>query len=73
MPTRPRTARAACALTAVVAAGVFGVLIFAWTQQSVDVKSSILAFGWPALYILTVLQTVFMVRKLLRRQRGFVV
>jgi biofilm PGA synthesis N-glycosyltransferase PgaC len=56
---------------AVVAATVFAVLIYAWTQQSIHVQSAILSIGWPMLYMLTVLQTLFMVKKLSRRHRGF--
>ena len=49
------------------------VLIFAWSQQSIGVQSAILSIGWPVLYLLTVLQTIFMLKKLVRRQRGFMV
>jgi len=49
------------------------VLIFAWSQQSVGIQSAILSIGWPVLYLVTVLQTMFMVKKLIRRQRGFTV
>jgi hypothetical protein len=45
--------------------------IFAWTQQSVGVQSAILSLGWPMLYLATIAQTVFMLRKLVRRHRGF--
>ncbi len=55
----------------VCAVATFLVLIFAWSQQSVGVQSAILSIGWPVLYLLTVLQTLFMVKKLVRRQRGF--
>jgi cellulose synthase/poly-beta-1,6-N-acetylglucosamine synthase-like glycosyltransferase len=58
---------------AICAAAVFAVLIFAWTQQSISVQSAILSIGWPLLYLITVLLTLFMVRKLFRRQRGFTV
>jgi hypothetical protein len=58
---------------AILGAAVFGVLIFAWSQQNVDVQSAILSIGWPMLYLITVLQTLFMLRKLVRRQRGFTV
>ncbi len=56
-----------------VFAAVFGLLIFAWTQQSVGVQAAILSLGWPVLYIFTVIQTLFMARKVFRRQRGFTV
>lgn len=58
---------------AICAVAVFAVLIFAWGQQSISVQSAILSVGWPLLYLITVLQTLFMVRKLFRRQRGFTV
>ncbi|MCO7220263.1 glycosyltransferase [Klenkia sp. PcliD-1-E] len=57
----------------VCAAATFAVLIFAWTQQSTQIQSAILSIGWPVLYLLTVLQTLFMLKKLVRRQRGFTV
>ncbi|GLY27376.1 glycosyltransferase family 2 protein [Kineosporia sp. NBRC 101731] len=57
----------------VVFAAVFGLLILAWSQQSIGVQAAILSLGWPALYIFTVVQTLFMARKVFRRQRGFTV
>ena len=60
-------------MPAVCAVATFAVLIFAWGQQSISVQSAILSIGWPVLYLVTVLQTLFMVKKLLRRQRGFTV
>ncbi|MBM7808630.1 cellulose synthase/poly-beta-1,6-N-acetylglucosamine synthase-like glycosyltransferase [Geodermatophilus bullaregiensis] len=60
-------------MPAVCALATFLVLIYAWSQQSIGVQSAILSIGWPVLYLLTVLQTVFMVKKLVRRQRGFTV
>jgi poly-beta-1,6-N-acetyl-D-glucosamine synthase len=58
---------------AVCAVAVFLVLIFAWSQQGVGVQSAILSIGWPVLYLITVLQTLFMLKKLVRRQKGFLV
>ncbi|CAM3158046.1 Poly-beta-1,6-N-acetyl-D-glucosamine synthase [Arthrobacter ulcerisalmonis] len=52
---------------AVVAAGV----VFAWLEMPVDLRSAILSIGWPILYITTMVQTVFMLRKTLRSHRGF--
>ncbi|MDQ0734024.1 glycosyltransferase family 2 protein [Arthrobacter agilis] len=52
---------------AVVAAG----LIFTWLRLPVDIQSGILAVGWPILYITTMVQTTFMLRKTLRSHRGF--
>ncbi|WP_448618645.1 glycosyltransferase family 2 protein [Geodermatophilus sp. URMC 65] len=60
-------------MPAVCAVATFVVLIVAWGQQSIGIQSAILSIGWPVLYLLTVLQTLFMVRKLVRRQRGFTV
>jgi cellulose synthase/poly-beta-1,6-N-acetylglucosamine synthase-like glycosyltransferase len=58
---------------AVIALAVFLVLIFAWSQQTIYVQAAILSIGWPMLYLITVIQTLFMLRKLVRRQRGFTV
>ncbi len=60
-------------MPAVCSLATFLVLIYAWSQQSVGVQSAILSLGWPVLYLVTVLQTLFMVKKLFRRQRGFTV
>ena len=46
-------------------------LISAWQQQPVDVQSAILSIGWPVLYITTMVQTTFMLRKTFRSHRGF--
>ncbi|WP_165839344.1 hypothetical protein [Klenkia marina] len=37
------------------------------------IQSAILSVGWPVLYLITVLQTLFMIKELVRRQRGFTV
>ena len=55
----------------VVLAAVVGGAIYAWSQQSIGVQSAILSLGWPVLYLATIAQTVFMLRKLFRRHRGF--
>jgi poly-beta-1,6-N-acetyl-D-glucosamine synthase len=60
-------------MPAVCAVATFAVLIFAWSHQAVGVQSAILSIGWPVLYLVTVLQTLFMAKKLIRRQRGFAV
>ncbi|MGR6964898.1 glycosyltransferase family 2 protein [Geodermatophilus sp. URMC 61] len=60
-------------MPAVCAVAAFVVLIFAWSQQSIGIQSAILSIGWPVLYLITVLQTLFMVKKLVRRQHGFTV
>ncbi len=56
---------------AFIAMLAFGVAIFAWLHQSVQIQSAILSVSWPALYMITILQSAFMIRKLLRRHRGF--
>ncbi len=58
---------------AVIAVAIFTVLIVAWENQSVHIQSATLSIGWPVLYLVTVLQTIFMLRKLIRRRRGFTV
>jgi cellulose synthase/poly-beta-1,6-N-acetylglucosamine synthase-like glycosyltransferase len=55
----------------VVLLAVLGGAVYAWGQQSLAVQSAILSLGWPVLYLATIAQTVFMVRKLARRHRGF--
>lgn len=54
----------------VAAAGVLA-LVYGWTTLPVIAKSSILWVGWPMLAVLTTLQTLTMLRQLLRRQYGF--
>jgi hypothetical protein len=56
---------------AFISATVFAVLIYAWTRQDIHIQSAILSIGWPILYLVTILQTLFMIKKLTRRQRGF--
>ena len=50
-----------------------GTLIFAWAHQSIGIQAAILSIGWPMLYLFTILQTLFMLKKLVRRTRGFTV
>jgi poly-beta-1,6-N-acetyl-D-glucosamine synthase len=57
----------------IVLVALTGGAIFAWSQQSLAVQSAILSLGWPVLYLATIAQTVFMLRKLVRRHRGFAV
>ncbi|WP_299050600.1 glycosyltransferase [uncultured Nocardioides sp.] len=42
-----------------------------WLQLSVDVRSAMLSVGWPVLGIITVVQTAWMVLKIMKRNRGF--
>jgi cellulose synthase/poly-beta-1,6-N-acetylglucosamine synthase-like glycosyltransferase len=55
----------------VVVAIVFVVLGFTWFQLPVMIQSSILWVGWPVLYVITILQTVFMIKRLFRRHHGY--
>lgn len=66
-----RGAGSAHLMPAIVLAVIAGGVIFAWLQMSVDLQSAILSIGWPVLYITTMVQTVFMLRKALRGHRGF--
>jgi biofilm PGA synthesis N-glycosyltransferase PgaC len=58
-------------MPAVVALIIGAGMVYAWTQMPVDLQSAILSIGWPVLYITTMVQTAFMLRKALRRHRGF--
>ena len=49
----------------------FLVLGWTWFQLPLLIQTSILWLGWPVLYVVTIAQTVVMVGKLFRRQRGF--
>ena len=49
----------------------FLVLGYTWFQLPILIQSSILWLGWPLLYVVTIAQTVVMVGKLFRRQRGY--
>lgn len=49
----------------------FVVLGYTWFQLPVLVQSSILWLGWPVLYVVTIAQTIVMIGKLFRRQRGY--
>ncbi len=58
-------------LPLIMLAATFIVLGYTWFQLLVMIQSSILWLGWPALYVVTILQTIVMLRKLFRRQRGY--
>lgn len=71
---RAERGRGAAFLTPVVVfTVVVGGAMYAWFQQSAGIQSAILSLGWPVLYITTIVMTLFMVRKTLRRHRGFTV
>ncbi len=50
---------------------VVGGAMYAWFQQTAAVQSAILSLGWPVLYITTLVMTLLMLRKVVRRHRGF--
>ena len=55
----------------VVAVVALAATAWMWTTLPVVAQSTILAVGWPILGVVTVLQTLFMLRRLLRRQHGY--
>ncbi|PJJ55620.1 glycosyltransferase family 2 protein [Compostimonas suwonensis] len=54
-----------------VALVAIGLLVFGWFQLPVIAQSTILWIGWPVLGTITVLQTIGMLGKFLRRHRGY--
>ena len=59
-------------LTPLIVAAVGALaLVYGWTTLPVIAKASILWVGWPVLAVLTTLQTLTMLRQLLRRQYGY--
>ncbi|ACQ79246.1 glycosyl transferase family 2 [Beutenbergia cavernae DSM 12333] len=46
-------------------------VVWLWTTLPVGVQSTVLGLGWPVLGLVTVLQVLVMVRRLVRRQYGF--
>ena len=50
---------------------VFAALVFVWFQLTPMVQSIILWIGWPILGVITVIQTLGMFFKLIRRHRGY--
>jgi hypothetical protein len=42
-----------------------------WVQLPISLRSDLLAVGWPILGVITVLQTAWMLIKVMRRYRGF--
>jgi hypothetical protein len=53
----------------IVAAGVAGV-VYAWIHSPVFIQRDILTVGWAGLAIITVLQTLMMVFRIVRPNRG---
>lgn len=59
-------------LWAILGAGTIGGLAwFTWTNLSEAVRSDLLTWGWLSLAVLSILLTLGMLKKLLRKQRGF--
>jgi len=54
-----------------VAVAALAGLVWVWTLLPVTAQSAVLSVGWPVLGVVTVVQTVAMVRRLLRRQHGY--
>lgn len=54
-----------------IAIGVIVAVAVAWHLIPIELQSGILAVGWPVLGVVTVLQTLSMFMRLLRRQHGF--
>lgn len=55
-------------LFAAIAAGA---VVWTWILLPLSVQSMALTLGWPILGVITILQTAAMLRRLIRRQRGF--
>jgi biofilm PGA synthesis N-glycosyltransferase PgaC len=55
----------------IVLAVSFLVLGYTWFQLPILIQTSILWLGWPLLYVVTIAQTVVMLGKLFRRERGY--
>jgi cellulose synthase/poly-beta-1,6-N-acetylglucosamine synthase-like glycosyltransferase len=56
---------------ALVVVVLFVSMALAWSQMDVEVQSTVLGIGWPILYVITIMQTLFMLKKVIRRHRGF--
>ena len=55
-------------LALLIALGAAAVI---WSQLPISLRSDLLAIGWPILGVITILQTAWMLIKVLRRYRGF--
>jgi len=55
----------------VILALASAVLVLGWFQLDVDLQSQILRFGWPILGLITAIQTLTMISKLMQRHRGY--
>ncbi len=50
-----------------------GLAVWGWMSLKTGTQGYLLTIGWPVLFVLTIGQTVTMVRKLIRRTRGYLV
>ncbi|WP_265523593.1 glycosyltransferase family 2 protein [Oerskovia flava] len=50
---------------------VLAAVAWIWTTLPLVAQSTVLAIGWPVLGIITVVQTLLMLRRLVRRQHGY--
>jgi len=55
----------------IVAIAVVIAIVVAWNLIPIELQSAILWVGWPVLGVITVLQTLTMFMRLIRRQHGF--
>lgn len=51
--------------------GTLAAMAYGWLHMTVVVQSALLAVGWTVLAVLTIMQTLAMLKKLFRTQRGF--
>ena len=56
-----------------VAIGVIAAMVAVWMMLPIMVQSTVLWIGWPIVGVITVVQTLSMFVKLIRRQNGFTV
>lgn len=57
----------------VVILATMAAAVWAWMQWDVYTQVVVLNIGWPILFVLTISQTIFMTRRLLRRQFSYAV
>jgi hypothetical protein len=53
-----------------VALVALAAVVWAWTTMTPGAQSAVLSLGWPVLGVVTILQTFFMLRRLVRRHHG---
>ena len=55
----------------IVASIGIGALMFWWTTLSIETQTLWLSIGWPVLATITIVQGLFLLKRVTRRQRGF--